>query len=94
MADYNTFVVVDCKKKKPILTTSSARKAKAALAAGIRVEVWNGNSLKCNIYFKSKDKLNEYIKLEKKYIGEKQKAAHEKKERRRMRALQRMSAGV
>ena len=39
MANYNTFIVVNCNSRKSILTTSSARKSNKLLAKGFRVDV-------------------------------------------------------
>ena len=46
MANDNTFVVVNCSTRKPVITTSSARKAYKELQTGIRIEVWNNNIFK------------------------------------------------
>ena len=89
MANYNTFLVVDCKTRKPILTTSSARKASKELKTGVRIEVWNNNNLVERIY--EADKKNEsnplapYIQAEREYIGRKQAAAEQRNKRRKMR---------
>lgn len=87
MANYNTFVVVDCNTRKCILTTSSARKANRELKTGIRVEVWNGNNLIERIY--ERDKVKEkcpmlpYIEAERDYIRRKQEAATHRNARRK-----------
>lgn len=72
MANYNTFVVVNCNTRKPILTTSSARKANEELTVGVRVEVWNSNARievihECD---KRREKypLAPYIQQEREYI--------------------------
>ena len=83
MANYNTFVVVDCKSRKSILTTSSARKANSLLETGVRVEVWNGNSKVETIYEADKKReggnpLFPYIQAEREYIRQKQKRAEER----------------
>lgn len=83
MSDYNTFVVYDCAKRKPILVTSSARKAKQALCKGIRVDVWCENKNIATIYDKNSYLLNEYITLEKQYIARKQERATKRNERKR-----------
>lgn len=79
MANYNTFIVIDCKKRRPILTTSSARKANKELKAGIRIEVWNDNK-KIEVIYESdkrreKYPLGPYIEQEKAYIRKKQELA-------------------
>lgn len=88
MANYNTFVVVNCNTRKPILTTSSARKANAELAVGIRVEVWNNNELVEVIheYDKRREKypLAPYIQQEKEYIRRKQEKATERNKKRKL----------
>ena len=87
MANYNTFVVVDCKRRKPILTTSSARKANAMLQKGVRIEVWNSNKKLETIYEADKRReenpLAPYIKAEREYIGAKQRRAEERNRRRK-----------
>ena len=45
MAKYNTFLIVST-KGKPLLVTSSARKARHELKPGVRVEVWSENKKK------------------------------------------------
>lgn len=71
---YNTFVVQDCKNRKVLLVTSSARKAVAMFQKGRCIEVWNCNLLVERITMKSKDArpMQIYIEAEKKYIGDKQ----------------------
>ena len=76
MANYNTFLVVDCNTRRPILTTSSARKARKELRTGVRVEVWNNNILVQRIYEadtrKGVDPFAVYVSLEREYIKKKQ----------------------
>lgn len=83
MANYNTFIVIDCKSRKPILTTSSARKANRLLTTGYRVEVWNHNTLTNIIYSTKKERLIEYLHAEKEYIRKKQSEAEERNQNRR-----------
>lgn len=96
MANYNTFLVVDCKTRKPILTTSSARKAYKELKTGVRIEVWNNNNLVERIHEADKKKetnpLAPYIELEREYIGRKQAAAEQRNKRRRQKAQARLLA--
>jgi len=87
MANYNTFVVVDCNSKKIILTTSSARKARQELYVGRRIEVWNDNLQVKKIYQRNKEELNSYVKIEKEYIGRKQREAEQRNKARRERAM-------
>ena len=91
MANYNTFVVVDCNTRRPILTTSSARKAQKELRTGIRIEVWNNNTLVERIYEADKKKESNpfapYVEAERKYIGEKQRKAEERNRRRKAKRL-------
>lgn len=80
MANYNTFLVVDCYTRKSILVTSSARKAKEHLTKGVRVEVWNNNQNVETIYSPSKkccnkNPLSSYIEAEKEYIERRQRRA-------------------
>lgn len=88
MANYNTFVVVDCKTRKSFLTTSSARKASAELRAGVRIEVWNGNSKVETIYNADRKRergnpMAPYISAEKQYIRRKQELATQRNARRK-----------
>lgn len=85
ISSYNTFVVVDCQHRKPILVTSSARKAYALLEVGKRVDVWNKNTKVETIYGRGehKKRLLPYIELEKAYIKEKQERATARNARRR-----------
>lgn len=87
MANYNTFVVVNCKTRKPIVTTSSARKAYKELQTGIRVEVWNNNVLIEKIYESDKTRegnpMKPYIDMEKEYIRKKQEMAEKRNKRRK-----------
>lgn len=89
MADYNTFIVVDCNTRKPILTTSSARKAKKELRTGTRIEVWNNNDIVKKIYesdiHKELDPLEPYIKAEREYIRKKQAKAEARNRKRKER---------
>lgn len=81
MAAYNTFVVMDCKKRTPLLVTSSARKAGRLLSPGFRIEVWSDNSKQQVIYHKNAVELKPYISLEKAYIGKKQAKATKRREK-------------
>ena len=85
MADYNTFIVVDCNTRKPILTTSSARKASKLLTTGIRIEVWNNNEIVQKIYAQDRSPLSVYVKIEKEYIRQKQARAEARNRQRRER---------
>lgn len=86
MANYNTFLVVDCKSRKPILTTSSARKAHKELKTGVRIEVWNNNTLVERIYESDKRRegnpLSPYINAEREYIRQKQARAEMRNKKR------------
>lgn len=88
MANYNTFVVVDCKSRKSILTTSSARKSSRLLQKGIRIEVWNGNVKVETIYDADRKKekgnpMSPYIEKEREYIRQKQARAEMRNKRRK-----------
>ena len=89
MANYNTFVVVNCKTRKPVITTSSARKAYKELQTGIRIEVWNNNVLIERIYESDKHRernhMKPYIDMEKEYIRKKQEMAEQRNKRRKSR---------
>ena len=85
MADYNTFIVVDCNRRKPILTTSSARKARKELRTGIRIEVWNNNEIVQKIYAQDSSPLLVYVNAEREYIRKKQSKAEARNRRRKER---------
>lgn len=91
MAKYNTFVVYDCKKRKNLLVTSSARKAKKSLYTGVKIEVWNNNNIIDVIYNNISNNLNRYLKEEKEYIKIKQVKAEEKNKRRKNYVYERRS---
>lgn len=84
MANYNTFIVVDCKSKKSILTTSSARKSSRLLQTGYRIDVWNNNEKIETIYAKDRTPMKPYIEAEKEYIRQKQTRAEERNKRRKL----------
>ncbi len=82
------FVVIDCKKRRPILATPSARKATGTLRnvkSGLRIEVWDDHACVAIAYPKDLYKLNPYVQLEKQYIGRKQRKAEERNKHRRSR---------
>ena len=83
MANYNTFVVVDCKSRKSILTTSSARKSAKLLQTGFRIDVWNENQKVETVYAKDRTMMKPYIEAEKEYIRQKQARAEERNRRKR-----------
>ena len=85
MAAYNTFLVMDCRSRRPLLVTSSARKAVRALETGRHVEVWCENELVRIVYAKTKKKLYEYTEAERQYIRAKQERATAARRRRRER---------
>lgn len=89
MANYNTFLVIDCNTRRPILTTSSARKAQNELRTGVRVEVWNNNTLVERIYEADKrkeaDPLAPYVEAEREYIRRKQAKAEARNRARKER---------
>ena len=82
MAKYNTFLVLST-KGKPIMVTSSARKARQELKPGVRVEVWSENQRAETIYTRTEYKLNYYIEAERAYIRAKQEAAERRNRHRR-----------
>ena len=82
MANYNTFTLIDCINKKPLLITSSARKVSKLLTTGYRVEVWNNNELIEKIYNKNRLLLNPYIEKEREYIRNKQAKAEARNKKR------------
>ena len=84
MAKYNTFVVVDCKSGKSILTTSSARKSAKLLQTGLRIDVWNDNKKVLTVYAKDRTPMKVYIDAEREYIRQKQERAEARNKRRRL----------
>lgn len=93
MANYNTFGLVNTKTRKILLITSSARKCKKAFVKGCRIEVWNGNTLVNTIYNKNLSEIDNYIKVEKQYITEKQRKA-EMRNRKRKQKLEKRKGSV
>ena len=94
MANYNTFVVVECKARRTVLVTSSARKASRLLQTGIRIEVWNNNSFVEAFYERDRrgkgTPLRPYIEKERDYIREKQTRAEKRNAARRARKQARL----
>jgi len=86
MATYNTFLVMDCRSRRPLLVTSSARKAVRALETGRRVEIWSENELERTVYAKARQDMREYTEAERQYIRAKQERATAARQRRRDRA--------
>lgn len=84
MAKYNTFLIVST-KGKPLLVTSSARKARHELRPGVRVEVWSENKKVDTVYTRTEYRLNYYIELEREYIRAKQEAAELRNRKRKAR---------
>lgn len=94
MADYNTFVLYNCKSRKPIITTSSARKVAKQLDVGCRIEVWNNNKLVSKIYKSNETDLRPYINAEKEYIRKKQEKATLRNAKKREKANRRKNGGT
>lgn len=82
MANYNTFLVTTT-KGKPLLVTSSGKKAAAMLQPGVRVEVWNENAKREIVYARTRWEMGKYIEAERAYIGRKQALAERKNARRK-----------
>ena len=82
MAKYSTFLAIST-AGKPLLVTSSARKAQRMLRPGVRVEVWTENEKALTVYHKTRQLLTAYIEAERGYIRAKQQAAEERNRRRR-----------
>ena len=83
MANYNTFIVVDCKSRKSILTTSSARKSNRLLQNGFRIDIWNNNEKIETVYAKDRTPMKPYIEAEREYIRQKQARAEERNKRKK-----------
>ena len=94
MANYNTFLVVECKTRRTLLVTSSVRKASKLLQTGIRIEVWNNNAFVETIYERDRrgkgNPLRPYIEKERAYIREKQARAEKRNAARRARTQARL----
>lgn len=82
MASYNTFLVLST-KGKPLMVTSSARKAHRLLQTGVRIEVWSANAKAETIYSRTRSLLDKYVSAEREYIRAKQAAAEQRNRRRR-----------
>lgn len=79
------FVIVDCKERKNIFITKSARKAKEKFYRGTKIEVWNNDGIHIEtIYLKTFERIYDYIKLQRQYIGEKQSKAEQRNKRRKL----------
>lgn len=83
MANYNTFAVVESRHGKILMITSSARKARSLLSVGKRIEVWNNNEKHTSITNRTRDKMRDFVKLEKDYIRQKQEKATLQRARRK-----------
>ena len=79
----NAFVVVDCERRKIVLTTLSAYKAQCVLRKGLKVEIWIDNIHFDTVYSKQVEKFKPFVLQEKQYIGRKQKRAEERNKRRK-----------
>ena len=82
MANYNTFLVTTT-KGKPLLVTSSGKKAAAMLQTGVRVEVWNENAKREIVYTRTRRNMDKYIEAERAFISQRQRAAEDKNARRK-----------
>lgn len=83
MAMTNTFVVIDCKQRKTVLATPSARKAQSVLCKGLKVEVWIDNIHIETIYSRQMEKFKPFTLQEKQWIARKQRKAEERNKRRK-----------
>lgn len=57
------FSIYDCNKRKVVLVTHSALKAKECLKTGYKVEVWNGQRLLQTLYSKDTYTLDVWIEF-------------------------------
>lgn len=78
----NVFVIIDCKQRKTVLATLSARKAQDMLRKGLKVEIWIDNVHVDTVYSKQSDKFKPFILKEKQWIGKKQRQAELRNKRR------------
>ena len=79
----STFVVADCRARKNVLVTQSAKRARDAMRPGLRIEVWNSGRLVEKIYYKELYFMAEYCIAEKEYHRQKQRNHEMRNERRR-----------
>ena len=79
----NAFVVIDCKQRKAVLTTLSARKAQSALRKGLKVEIWIDNIHFDTVYSKQSEKFLPFTLQERQWICKKQKRAEQRNKRRK-----------
>lgn len=84
MAKYNTFLSIST-SGRPLMVTSSARKARKLLQPGIRVEVWSANAKKETVYHRTRSRLDKYVAAEREYIRAKQAAAERRNRNRKPR---------
>ena len=59
--DSIAFSIYDCNKRKVVLVTHSAKRAKECLSKGFKVEVWNGQRLLQTLYKKDEATLDIWI---------------------------------
>ena len=78
-----TFVVVDCKKRRIVYVTQSARAAWAMMEKGRRLEVWQRGEQMARLYSEDWVRFKRYIEAERAYIAQKQKRHEIRNERRR-----------
>ena len=84
MAKYNTFLAMST-MGRPLLVTSSARKARKLLQPGVRVEVWSANVKEETVYHRTRYRLDKYAAAEREYIRAKQAAAERRNRNRKPR---------
>ena len=82
MAKYNTFLAMST-RGRPLLVTSSARKARKLLQPGVRVEVWSANTKAETVYHRTRSRLDKYAAAEREYIRAKQSAAEKRNRKKR-----------
>lgn len=79
----STFVLVDCKIRRTVYVTQSARAAWAMMEKGRRLEVWQNGENMARLYSEDLVRFKRYIEAEREYIAEKQRRHELRNERRR-----------
>ena len=80
----DSFVVVDCKMRRIVYVTQSARAAWAMMEKGRRLEVWQNGENMARLYFEDWVRFKRYIEAEREYIAKKQRRHEIRNERRRL----------
>ena len=79
----STFVLVDCKMRRNVYVTQSARAAWAMMDKGRRLEVWENGENMARLFSEDWVRFKRYIEAEREYIAQKQRRHEQRNERRR-----------